>query len=56
MMFSSKVVCDALSCNGGKVLSLWFISKGLERKDKDFEGIGARFFGGNEGGGWGEAL
>ena len=61
MMPSSKVVCDALSCNGGKELSLWFISKGLERKDKDFEGIGARFFGGNEGGGneregWGEAL
>ena len=51
MMSSSSVVCAALSCNGGKVLSLWFISKGLERKDKDFEGTGARFFGGNEDGG-----
>ena len=45
MMFSSKVVCDALSCNGGKGLSLWFISKGLERKDKDFKGIGRDFSG-----------
>ena len=56
MIFSSNVVCAALSCNGGKVLSLWFISKGLERKDKDFGGLGARFFGGNEREGWGEAL